>query len=176
LLTIGQDISWPFFWEALDAYKGRVCLFLVNGQDAAWRPRFLRARGVPLKKFIFFILRQYFIIMEAKLNHRRRVMKRVTVILMALALVLAGATVVLAQDVPQALKGVNLSTAQALTDAQAQQIRGAYRGGYQGWEVLGHNLGAPGENGQNKAQYTNFYDSMYWHSSEPGNKPARAYY
>jgi hypothetical protein len=62
--------------------------------------------------------------MAAKLKHWRRVMKRVTVILMALALVLAGATVVLAQDLPQALKGVNLSTAQVLTDAQAQQIRG----------------------------------------------------
>jgi hypothetical protein len=62
--------------------------------------------------------------MAEKLKHRRRVMKRVTVILTVLALVLAGATVVLAQDVPQALKGVNLSTAQALTPAQAQQIRG----------------------------------------------------
>jgi cell division protein YceG involved in septum cleavage len=52
-------------------------------------------------------------------------MKRLTVILMALALVLAGATLVLAQDVPQALKGVNLTTAQVVTPAQAQQIRGA---------------------------------------------------
>ncbi len=51
-------------------------------------------------------------------------MKRVTVILMVLALVLAGAMAVLAQDVPQALQGVNLSAAQVVNDTQAQQIRG----------------------------------------------------
>jgi cell division protein YceG involved in septum cleavage len=57
--------------------------------------------------------------------NRRSTMKKLAVILMTLALVLAGATLVLAQDVPQALKGVNLATAQVVTSTQAQQIRGA---------------------------------------------------
>jgi hypothetical protein len=53
-------------------------------------------------------------------------MKKLTLILTAMALVLVGATAVLAQDLPQALKGVNLNTAQGLTDAQAQQVRGCF--------------------------------------------------
>jgi hypothetical protein len=63
-------------------------------------------------------------------------MKRLTVILMALALVLAGATCVLAKGVPQAqprinqalpqaLQGVNLTSAQVVTPDQARIIRGA---------------------------------------------------
>jgi len=70
-------------------------------------------------------------------------MKRLTVILVMLALVLIGATAVLAQDVPQALQGVNLSSAQVVTPAQAQQIRGANPGGIPAW------VGMPGYNGMN---------------------------
>lgn len=52
-------------------------------------------------------------------------MKRLTVFLLVLAMALMGATTVMAAGLPQALHGVNLATAQPLTDAQAQQIRGA---------------------------------------------------
>jgi hypothetical protein len=52
-------------------------------------------------------------------------MKRLTVCLLVLALALMGATAVMAASLPQALNGVNLATAQPLTDVQAQQIRGA---------------------------------------------------
>ncbi len=52
-------------------------------------------------------------------------MKRFAVVLMATALVLMGATALLAADLPQALRGVDLASAQPLTNAQAQEIRGA---------------------------------------------------
>lgn len=52
-------------------------------------------------------------------------MKRVTVVLMATALILMGATALMAAGLPQALQGVDLASAQPLTNAQAQEIRGA---------------------------------------------------
>ncbi len=52
-------------------------------------------------------------------------MKKLAVILMVTALILSGATALLAAGLPQALNGVDLATAQPISDAQAQQIRGA---------------------------------------------------
>jgi hypothetical protein len=52
-------------------------------------------------------------------------MRKLIVALMVGSLVLAGIGLATAADLPQALKGVDLKTAQQVTDTQAQTVRGA---------------------------------------------------
>ncbi|MBM4294112.1 MAG: hypothetical protein FJ126_04310 [Deltaproteobacteria bacterium] len=52
-------------------------------------------------------------------------MRKLIVALMVGSLVLAGIGLATAADLPQALKGVDLKTAQQVTDTQAQNVRGA---------------------------------------------------
>jgi hypothetical protein len=61
-------------------------------------------------------------------NKEEERMKKLAVMMTVIALVMVGATMALAQDVPQALKGVNLTSAQVVSNAQAQQVRGTAPG------------------------------------------------
>ena len=55
-------------------------------------------------------------------------MKKLTVILMVVSLMLTGVALAAAANLPQALKGVDLKAAQQVTDTQAQTVRGAAQG------------------------------------------------
>jgi hypothetical protein len=59
-----------------------------------------------------------------KLQQKESFMKKLTAGVLVALMVVMGAALATAADLPQALKGVNLSTAQALTPDQAQQVRG----------------------------------------------------
>lgn len=52
-------------------------------------------------------------------------MKRFIIALVALSLLLMGVTLAVAKDMPQALKKVDLSKAQKVTDKEAQKVRGS---------------------------------------------------
>ncbi len=51
-------------------------------------------------------------------------MKKLTAGVLVALMVVMGAALATAAELPQALKGVDLSTAQALTPDQAQQVKG----------------------------------------------------
>lgn len=51
-------------------------------------------------------------------------MKRFIIALVALSLLLTGATLAVAKDAPQALKGVDLKAAKQVTDQEAKEVRG----------------------------------------------------
>jgi hypothetical protein len=59
---------------------------------------------------------------------RRKNMRKLTVVLMVVSLMLKGVTLAAAANLPQALKGVDLKAAQQVTDTQAQTVRGAAQG------------------------------------------------
>jgi len=52
-------------------------------------------------------------------------MKKFMTALMVFSLVLAGASLVAAAELPQALQGVDLSKAKQVTDQEAQEVRGS---------------------------------------------------
>jgi hypothetical protein len=55
-------------------------------------------------------------------------MRKLTVALMVLSLVLTGVAIAAAADLPQALQGVDLKAAQQVNNSQAQTVRGAAQG------------------------------------------------
>jgi hypothetical protein len=59
---------------------------------------------------------------------RRKTMKKLTVVLMVVSLMLTGVGLAAAGTQPQALKGVDMKSAQKVTDTQAQTVRGAAQG------------------------------------------------
>jgi hypothetical protein len=59
---------------------------------------------------------------------RRKTMKKLTVVLLVASLMLTGVALAAAGTQPQALKGVDLKSAQKVTDTQAQTVRGAAQG------------------------------------------------
>ena len=55
-------------------------------------------------------------------------MRKLTVALMVVSLMLTGVAMVAAADLPQALQGVDLKAAQQVNNSQAQTVRGAAQG------------------------------------------------